>query len=209
MSSCIINSTNTNAITGSGTLNYTALSFINSSAINVTTQNPLLIGPTIYTPGITFQNQALTTGDTITNYIEAQSYTPMLSGSTTTGTATYSQQVGYYTQIGKRVFLNVLIQYSAFSGTGNLQIFLPIPARNTPLAYYVGEASFQNVTLPTYTVAVLASGTTAPVIAQIAPGASVMQFPSYQSATTGSTVAAGNPSSGSALITVSINYLVT
>ena len=53
------------------------------------------------------------TGAPLYNYLEQVSYIPVLRGSTTAGTTTYSQQVGHYTQIGKRVFVDALIQYTA------------------------------------------------------------------------------------------------
>ena len=97
----------------------------------------------------------------------------------------------------------------SMTGTGNMQVSLPIAARNTSLQYFLGTVQTENIITPTYTVIALASATTAPLLSQIAPGASVIIFPSYQSASTGSAIAAGNPSSGTALLVCSINYLVT
>lgn len=205
-----INSSNVTPVSVAGTLNYSPISFTGTSAFTgAGTITPLQFGPTIYTPGITFTNQSLAAGDVMTNYAEQVAYTPTLTGSTTAGTTTYSQQVGHYTQIGKRVFLDVLIQYTAMTGTGNMQVSLPIAARSTTLEYFLGHVQTQNITTPTYTVIALATATTAPLVAQIAPGASFMQFPSYQSASAGSTIAAANPSSGTGLLVASINYLVT
>jgi len=210
LADCTVNSSNsTAAITGSGTFNYTPVAFPSTYSVNTATQTPLVDGPTIYTQGVAFTNQALSTGNTLTNYIEQAAYTPVLSGSTTAGTATYVLQVADYTQIGKRVFYDFVIEYTAFSGTGSLQVSLPIAARNTTMQYYLGLVRAQNITTPTYTVIALATPTTAPLLAQINPGAAVMTFVSYQSASTGSVIAAGNPSSGTAILLGSINYLVT
>lgn len=53
----IVNSTNTNAITGLGILDYTPVDFSNTGAVvNTSTQNRMLIGPQIWTGGITFDN---------------------------------------------------------------------------------------------------------------------------------------------------------
>lgn len=54
-----------------------------------------------------------------------KSYTPVVSGSTTDGTGTYTNQSGTYTKIGPLVFFTVELSWSAHTGTGILNISLP------------------------------------------------------------------------------------
>lgn len=60
-------------------------------------------------------------------------FTPVLSGTGTAGTPTYTRQIGYYTQIGNFVWININISWSAAGGaTGNWQITgLPLTSKNT------------------------------------------------------------------------------
>ena len=53
---------------------------------------------------------------------EEGTFTPVMVGSTTAGTGTYTVQSGHYTKIGNTVTAHVLIQWSAHTGTGNIQI---------------------------------------------------------------------------------------
>lgn len=55
-------------------------------------------------------------------------FTPTIAGTGTAGTATYSNVLGKYYIIGKLVFINISIDWSGHTGTGNLTIAgLPIP----------------------------------------------------------------------------------
>lgn len=50
------------------------------------------------------------------------SFTPVLEGSTTVGTGTYSVQFGRYSRIGNRLFFDMSLFWSAHTGTGNMLI---------------------------------------------------------------------------------------
>jgi len=116
MSRCTVQSSNANAITGAGTLQYSNICFTGtSSTINTTTlvNNPV---SAIYTPSITFDNTNL-----LSNYV-VSSWTPTIRGSTTAGATTYTTQIGSYTRIGNRVFLQADMTVTATTGTGNMQI---------------------------------------------------------------------------------------
>jgi hypothetical protein len=186
------------------------------SSLSVGSTNSILAGATgaapafsttanIYADSISFDSGA----NVLQNYVVSGTYSPVLSGGTTAGTTTYTVQAGSYTQIGKRVFVDVDIQYTAMTGTGAMHISLPTTPVSITNIGWCGSSYFSNVTLPTYVVIVLAAGTTMPVTARIAPGTSVIDFMAYESATAISTVAAGNPSSGTGQIMVSINYITT
>jgi len=96
--SSVINSSNTNAITGAGALVHSGLSFVSSSVINTTTITNRAFGRT-------------------------GTFTPVLNfGGATTG-ITYSQQFGQFSQMGDRVDFTVLISLSnKGSATGNATI---------------------------------------------------------------------------------------
>lgn len=105
---CFVSSSNTNAITGSGTLNYGIISFSASNTVNVTTQNG--------------QQTLVGTSGT---------FTPTLIGASTAGTTTYVAQTGYYTRIGNLVSVFGYISLSAATGTGIVQLGgLPFTIKN-------------------------------------------------------------------------------
>ena len=57
---------------------------------------------------------------------ELQSYTPVAAGSTTAGAGTYVTQLGRYVRRGNMVWFWVEIAWSAHTGTGIIQISLPL-----------------------------------------------------------------------------------
>jgi hypothetical protein len=71
--------------------------------------------------GISFPatQSAQSDANTLDDYEEG-TFTPTVSGSTTAGTGTYSQQYGVYTKIGNRVWLDVWVNWTAHTGTGSL-----------------------------------------------------------------------------------------
>jgi hypothetical protein len=73
--------------------------------------------------GITFPatQVAATDVNTLDDYEEG-TFTPIIIGTTTAGTGTYSTQVGHYTKIGNIVNFNCSINWSAHTGTGNIRV---------------------------------------------------------------------------------------
>ena len=66
---------------------------------------------------------------------EGAEFTPTVYGSSTAGTGTYTTQVGYYTKVGKRVFFDIWLVWTAHTGSGNTRVSLAdIPY--TPNASY-------------------------------------------------------------------------
>lgn len=59
--------------------------------------------------------------NTLDDYEEG-SWTPVITGTSTAGTATYASQLGSYVKIGRLVHVNALIDWSAHTGTGNMII---------------------------------------------------------------------------------------
>ncbi len=127
------NSSNGNAITGAGTLNYSPIEFLGSGkGINTTTRNP--------------ENFGL--------------WTPTVTGGTIAGTTTYTSQQGYYTIVGNIVFVEFQIVITAATGTGNATFGgLPFIVKN--LTNYnpkgVGTCASSVWTWPALTTSMLAS----------------------------------------------------
>lgn len=65
-------------------------------------------------------NFAAAGGDTLTIYDEG-TFTPVVVGTSTAGTATYSAQSGKYTRIGRLVTVEIYLNWSGGTGTGSLQ----------------------------------------------------------------------------------------
>lgn len=53
---------------------------------------------------------------------EAGTFTPTIVGTISAGTATYSQQHGKYTKIGRLVFIELYLVWSGGTGTGSLRV---------------------------------------------------------------------------------------
>jgi len=124
----VISSSNTNAVTGAGTIAYSPLAFIGSSStVNTSTQSPANIGPKIYaTGGISFDSGTTT----LSTYTEG-TFTPTLVGASVTGTTTYTVQQGYYRRIGNLVTAQFNVQGTAATGTGNALFgALPFTVKN-------------------------------------------------------------------------------
>ena len=131
----IVNSGNTNAITGAGVLRLGIIIFTGSSnLVNTTTTSPrnINIGPISFDDGTNFLD-----------YYEEVAFTPISLGVSTAGAGTYSIQVGRYERIGERVFFHAYLSWSAHTGTGDLLLGgLPFTSSST-------TNSFSSVTLRT------------------------------------------------------------
>lgn len=115
--------------------------------------------------GINFPATQVASSDvnTLDDYKEA-AFTPTIEGGTIAGIGTYSSQVGRYTKVGNLVTVQILIAWTAHTGTGNLSIAnlpytsssvsglvasatigyvdgLALTAGNTPLAYIQNNSS--------------------------------------------------------------------
>jgi hypothetical protein len=73
--------------------------------------------------GIAFPatQSASSNANTLDDY-EQGTWTPTVVGTTTAGTATYSQQNGQYTKIGNMVTATAYVEWSAHTGTGNMTL---------------------------------------------------------------------------------------
>ena len=108
------------------------------------------------------------TSELLDDYEEG-TWTPVIIGTTTAGTGTYTTQIGTYTKVGRQVTVNVELQWTAHTGTGNMRIqalpFVPdghfscaigrftditMSANNTPYAFTLtGETPIELGQQPT------------------------------------------------------------
>lgn len=153
-----VSSSNTNAITGAGTLIYTPINFNGSSStVNTSTQTPNQIGPKIYTNGgISFDNGT----NTLDNYVVG-TFTPTMVGQSVAGTTTYSTQSGAYTRIGNVVYVTAVIVGSTATGTGNINYGgLPFTIKNQSINSFGNVQFASGRTFPVSTTSVNLQGTT-------------------------------------------------
>ncbi len=110
---------------GSG-ITYTPTSNLNISlnaSANISTGNIIASGVIIPNNGIRFPATAFSSadGNTLDDYEEG-TFLPNVVGLTSAGTATYTSREGYYTKIGRMVFVFMNIRWSGHTGTGDLAI---------------------------------------------------------------------------------------
>lgn len=109
--------------------------------VGITTQT--FAGVKTFSGGI----QLPTTGGTpaTLNWYEEGTWTPVMTGSTVAGTGTYSTQAGYFTRIGRMVFVQAQLTWSAHTGSGNMSISLPYTCAN--LKYSQNIIDYANLTV--------------------------------------------------------------
>jgi hypothetical protein len=107
--------------------------------------------------GITFpaSQSASTDANTLDDYEEG-TFTPVISGTSTAGTGTYSVQNGNYVKIGKIVQYQIYIILSAHTGTGNIAIgglpFTSSSGQYPPASVYVNDLALTALNYPQITV---------------------------------------------------------
>lgn len=95
------------------------------------------------------------TSELLDDYEEG-TFTPTAFGETTAGTTTYTNQLGYYTKIGRQVNVTLLITWTALTGTGNLRIGgLPFTSANLTQLVPIGTvlSNFLNWSGGSYLIA--------------------------------------------------------
>lgn len=83
--------------------------------------------------GVDFSANANAPGMTseLFNWYEEGTFTPVVAGSSTAGSASYSLQNGRYTRVGRIVYVEIALAWSGGTGTGNLYITgLPFTSAN-------------------------------------------------------------------------------
>lgn len=109
--------------------------------------------------GIVFNKTGALTNSTLDDY-EVGTWTPTVSGQTSSGTGTYSAQTGTYVKIGKVVTITYTLVWSAHTGTGYGRLTnLPFTTAASSSYEWLNIMECNNYTMPasTYPV-ILASG---------------------------------------------------
>lgn len=135
-----VTSSNANVITGAGTLQVSSVNFLGSSTgQNITTITPKEFGIT-------------------------GSFTPTMTGSSSPGTTTYLAQNGNYHVVGKRVFIDLFVSWSAADGTGDMRIGgLPFTVTSETNQNPISPCLIETIVIPastTYVTAVANNNTT-------------------------------------------------
>lgn len=170
---------------GGAFLQYTGAT--NTFDLNNTSGSVLLIdsGGKVTIPGgqIAFPATQVPSADanTLDDYEEG-TFTPRIDGSTTAGTGTYSTQVGLYTKIGRVVYFNLTLVWSAHTGTGNIVVEnLPFTVGATDS--YSCAITYSGLTYPSPPLATALASTTSILIRTAASGGAITGLAMDTSAT--------------------------
>jgi hypothetical protein len=85
-----------------------------------------------------------TSANALDDYEEG-TFTPTVTGVSTAGTTTYTSQFGFYTKIGRQVFVVVDVTYTAATGTGGMKIQMPFASANSGGTSGVGSIMTNNL----------------------------------------------------------------
>lgn len=150
---CVLDSSNTNVITGAGTVAISGNTFSNvSSGVNTST--------IIYRSGGNQLFDSITFDSTnFLNVYNSGTWTPTITGASAAGATTYTLQEGTYIKIGKLVTVSFTVAYTAATGTGNVLLgALPFTIQNVSNYYPTGAVITQAVTYPVGTTTIVVSG---------------------------------------------------
>jgi len=87
------------------------------------------------------------TSELLDDYEEG-TFTPTIVGTTTAGSGTYNAQLGRYTRIGRVVTFQLYVDWSAHTGTGNMEIEgLPFTSNSTGDLYSAVAIRANNIAL--------------------------------------------------------------
>jgi hypothetical protein len=103
--------------------------------------------------GITFNKTSALTNSTLNDY-EVGTWTPVIEGISSAGTATYATRNAYYLKIGRTVILSCFINWTGGTGTGNMKL-TGLPFADS---YGIGGAMIayqESLTVPAGSFAVL------------------------------------------------------
>lgn len=141
---------NFNVNSGSGEISFSNSSvafatFKSTGDISVSTGNLIIATAG---KGIDFAATSGTGTSELFDDYEEGTFTPVVQGSSTAGTATYSAQNGRYTKIGEKVFFEVYVNYNSGTGTGNLRVGgLPFTSISAGVYGAVSIGEFANIAL--------------------------------------------------------------
>lgn len=125
---------------------------ISATAVTATTGN-FVVGTS--GQGIDFSATPGTGTSELLNDYEEGTFSPTIRGATSAGVGTYTTQVGQYTKVGRTVTCTGLLEWTAHTGTGPLQLGnLPFTVKNvaggdTLFAAIIGDISLTALNLCT------------------------------------------------------------
>lgn len=165
-----------NAKLGAQTANGVAYGGGSSSALQWTsanTANSILIGgaPPQFstTANIYLGSLSFNAGTSILNrYDNVTLFTPSIAGSSSAGTATYTSQYGAYSRIGNMVVVQINLEWTGHTGTGDMLVtgfpFIFAAAAS----FYPMATMVQNIVLPAGALSVVTDGINATTTAEVA-----------------------------------------
>ena len=160
--------------------NLTAGRAISATQLTLSTDN-LVIGTA--GKGIDFSATTHAAGMTseLLNDYEEGTFTPVIAGSSSAGTANYVAQAGAYTKIGRTVYFQVYLSWDSGTGTGDLYVSgLPFLSSGAP--YGVASTAYQlNIALSALSYStggyVLSSNTSVRMMQSTIAGGGVSSIP--------------------------------
>lgn len=103
------------------------------TALSVGTNGQMLVANSAASVGISW-------ADVPTTAISP--FVPAVQGSTGAGTATYAVQEGSFVTIGSLIIVWFFVQFSSFTGTGNIQITLPTAVGASQAGFALGPCTY-------------------------------------------------------------------
>jgi len=115
------------------------------------------------------------------NDYEEGTFTPVIAGSSSAGTASYVAQAGSYTKIGRMVYFQVYLSWSSGTGTGDLYVS-GLPFLSSALPFGVASTAYQlNIALSASSYStggyVLSSSTSVRLMQSTVAGGGVSSIP--------------------------------
>ena len=137
------------------------------------------------------------TSELLSDYEEG-TFTPEYAGSSTAGSFTYSTNLGYYTKIGRQVFVEIILTNitEVSAGTGTLNV-TGLPFSNTE-SHSVGSARFDDFTF--------ATGTT--YVVPVRGGNTTIQFQEIRDGLSDTAMGVNDRNSNSSDLFLSFTYTV-
>lgn len=133
--------------------------------------------------GIDFSANTHAAGMTseLLNDYEEGTFTPVIAGSSSAGTASYVAQAGSYTKIGRMVYFQVYLSWSSGTGTGDLYVS-GLPFLSSALPFGVASTAYQlNIALSASSYStggyVLSSSTSVRLMQSTVAGGGVSSIP--------------------------------
>jgi len=161
-------SININGTVGATTANTGAFTTISATG-NISSSAGNFVPANGY--GIDFSATSGTgTSELLADY-EKGTFTPTVIGTTTAGTATYAYAVGNYVKVGDAVNFQIIISWSAGTGTGNLALSnLPFTAGGSYYSVSLGRVDALALTASNIATAYVEGATTKIIFAQTPVG---------------------------------------